>query len=121
MKINQIDEIEEVEVSWEDAQGMMMKVLIGPDDGSANIIMRHFTLLPGGYSPKHTHNYEHLVKVERGKGLVINKEGKKTEVFERNSIFVQANEIHQFQNPFEENFEFICVIPNPDKLSTNKI
>lgn len=117
MKINQIDKIKKIEVSSKGAQNMTQRILLGPDDGSENIIMRHFTLLPGGYSPKHIHNYEHLVKVECGKGIVINKEGEKIELSKGNSVFVQAGEIHQFQNPFEENFEFICVIPNPEKLS----
>ena len=114
MKINQNSKIKEVEVE-EGARGMRKKVLIGPDDGSKNIIMRCFTLLPGGYSPKHSHNHEHLVKIESGKGIVVGKDDNKVEISEGYSVFVEANEIHQFQNPFEENFEFICVIPNTDK------
>ena len=115
MKINKNSEIKEIEVAMEGAKSTKKKVLIGPDDGSKNIIMRYFTILPGGYTPKHSHNYEHLVKIEGGKGIVVGKDDNKVEISEGYSVFVEANEIHQFQNPFEENFEFICIIPNPDK------
>jgi len=115
MKINQNSKIKEVEIALKDAKDIRKKVLIGPEDGSKNIIMRYFTILPGGYSPKHSHNYEHLVKIESGRGVVVDKDNNKIKVSKGYSIFVKANEIHQFQNPFEENFEFICIIPNISK------
>ena len=115
MKIKQNSKIKQVEVTEEGYKRIRMKILIGPDDGSKNIIMRYFTIAPGGHSPKHTHNYEHLVKIEAGKGIVVGKDGSEVEISEGHSIFVEANEMHQFQNPFEENFEFICIIPNIDK------
>lgn len=45
---------------------------------------------------------------------MVNGNGNKAKVSEGYSVFVEANEIHQFQNPFEKNFEFLCIIPNPD-------
>lgn len=65
MKINKNSEIKEIEVTMEGVNEMRKKVLIGPDDGSKNIIMRYFIISPGGYTPRHNHNYEHLVKIER--------------------------------------------------------
>ena len=116
MKINKNSEVKEVEVAMESAKDTRKKVLIGPNDGSKNIIMRYFTILPGGYTPKHSHNYEHLVKIEKGKGIVVGKDDNKIEISEGDSIFVEANELHQFQNPSEENFKFICIIPNTAKI-----
>lgn len=115
MKIKQNNRIKPVEVTTEGYKGIRKKILIGSNDGSKNIIMRYFTIAPGGHSPKHSHNYEHLVKIESGKGIVVGKDDKKVEVSEGYSIFIEANEMHQFQNPFEENFEFICIIPNINK------
>jgi len=115
MKIKQNSRIKPVEVTTEGYKGIRKKILIGSNDGSKNIIMRYFTIAPGGHSPKHSHNYEHLVKIESGKGIVVGKDDKKVEVSEGYSIFIEANEMHQFQNPFEENFEFICIIPNINK------
>ncbi len=112
MKIKQSSEIKQVEVAEEGAKSTRKKILIGSNDGSKNIIMRYFTIAPGGHSPKHSHNWEHLVKIESGKGIVVGKDDNEVEVLEGYSIFVEANEMHQFENPFEENFEFICIIPN---------
>jgi len=116
MKIKQNSRIKQVEVAEEGAKNTRKKILIGPNDGSKNIIMRYFTIAPGGHSPKHSHNWEHLVKIESGKGIVVGRYDNKAEVSEGCNIFVEANEMHQFQNPFEENFEFICIIPNIDKV-----
>ncbi len=112
MKIRQNSEVKEVEVALKGTRSMWKRVLIGPDNGSKNIIMRYFTLLPGGYSERHSHSHEHLVNIESGKGIVVDKNGNEIEVSEGYNIFVEADELHQFQNPFEKNFEFICVIPN---------
>lgn len=115
MKIKQNNEVKEIELVLEGVKGMRKRVLIGPDDGSKNMVMRYFTLLPGGYSERHSHSHEHLVNIEGGKGIVIDKDGNEIELSEGHSIFVEADELHQFQNPFEKNFDFICVITNIDK------
>lgn len=115
MEIKQNSEVKEIGVTLKGTKGMRKRVLVGSDDGSKNIIMRYFTLLAGGYSERHSHSHEHLVNIESGKGIVIDKDGNEIEVSEGYSIFVEPDELHQFQNPFENNFEFICVIPNIDK------
>lgn len=115
MKIKQNSGVKETEVTLEGTKGMRKRVLIGSDDGSKKIIMRYFTLLPGGHSERHSHSDEHLVNIESGKGIVVDKDGTKTEVSEGHSVFVEQDELHQFQNPFGEDFEFICVIPNIDQ------
>ncbi len=115
MRIKPNSEVKEVEVALEGTKGMRKRVLIGSDGGSKNIIMRYFTLLPGGYSERHSHNHGHLVNIEGGKGIVVDKDGNEIEVSEGYSIFVEPDELHQFQNPFAKNFEFICVIPNINK------
>ena len=117
MKIRSSKEVEEVEVGMEGAKDVTKKVLIGMEEGSSNIIMRRFTVRPGGHTPRHQHNYEHLVRVEKGKGVVIDENGKEHEVTVGQNVFVEANKDHQFKNPYEEPFEFICVIPNPERIA----
>ena len=68
MKINKFDEVEESEVQMEGAEDVTIKILVGPEDGSDNIIMRYFKVRPNGHTPLHKHHYEHIVKVEKGKG-----------------------------------------------------
>ena len=115
MKINNIEEIIAADVQMEGAKDVKKKVLIGPDEGSDNIIMRHFIIAPGGNTPYHEHNYEHVVKIENNKGLVIDENGNEYEVKKDQSIFVPPNEKHQFKNPFNEDFEFTCIILNQEK------
>jgi quercetin dioxygenase-like cupin family protein len=115
MKINNNEEIFASEVKMVGADKVKMKILIGPNDESENIIMRHFIISPGGNTPFHQHNYEHVVKVERNRGITVDETGHEYEIKKGQSIFVKPNEKHQFRNPFTEDFEFICIIPNPDK------
>lgn len=122
MKINNNQEISASEVNMEGAKGVRMKILIGPRDESENIIMRYFYVAPGGNTPFHKHNFEHVIKVERNKGIAVDENGKEFEVSKGQSLFVKPDEMHQFRNPFNEDFEFLCIIPNPDnqKLLTGK-
>ena len=117
MKINNNNEITAVEVSMEGAKDVRMKILIGQGDDSENIIMRHFIIAPGGHTPFHQHNYEHVVKIECERGIAVDENGIEHEVKKGQSLFVKPNEKHQFRNPFSSDFEFTCIIPNPAKQS----
>jgi quercetin dioxygenase-like cupin family protein len=77
--------------------------------------MRDFTIQPGGNTPFHCHPHEHIVKFVRGKGVVVNEKGEETVVSEGQNLFVPGNSKHQFRNPFEKPFGFLCIILNPDK------
>ena len=112
MKINTNEEIIAAEVKMEGAKNVKMKILIGLNDQSDNIIMRHFIVAPGGNTPFHQHDYEHVIKVENNRGIAVDENGKEHEVVKGQSLFVKPNEKHQFRNPFNEDFEFICIIPN---------
>jgi quercetin dioxygenase-like cupin family protein len=122
MKINNNQEISASEVSMEGAKDVRMKILIGPRDGSENIILRYFYIAPGGNTPFHKHNFEHVVKVERNKGIAVDEDGNEFEISKGQSLFIKPDAMHQFRNPFSEDFEFLCIIPNPDnqKLLTSK-
>lgn len=102
-------------VKEEGIKNVKRKILIGPDDGSSNIIMRHFKVFLGGHTPFHNHEFEHVVKIEEGKGVVVNENKEEIVVSKGQSLFIKENEKHQFRNPFKDPFEFICVIPNPEK------
>jgi len=112
MIINENDKVLETPVDLVGAENVTKKVLIGIEEGSKNIIMRYFKIMPGGNSPLHKHDFEHLVKIERGKGIFIDNDKNEHIVMTGYSLFVEPNEMHQFRNPFSEPFEFICIIPN---------
>ena len=118
MKITRDSEVHAAPANMEGAKDVTMRILIGPDDGSQNIIMRLFTISQGGHTPYHTHDYEHLVKALSGKGVVVDKDGNKHDLSPGQNVFVKPNEKHQFANPFSEPFELTCTIPNPDLKCT---
>ncbi len=92
-----------------------MKILIGPRDKSNKIIMRYFTIEPGGETPYHKHDFEHVVKVEKGTGILIDAGRNKHELKPGMSALVEPNEEHQFKNPSPDKpFEFVCIVLNRD-------
>jgi len=99
----------------EGVKDVYQRILIGTEDGSLNVIMRYFRVLPGGNTPLHSHSHEHVVKIEKGKGIVLDGKGKESIVTPGQSLFIEGNERHQFKNPFENPFEFLCIILNQEK------
>ncbi len=114
MKITKKQALAETPVHMEGAQDVCMSILVGPEHGSEAIIMRRFTVAPGGHTPYHTHDYEHLIHVLAGKGHVVNEAGDETGIAVGDSVFVVPGEKHQFRNPFDAPFVMTCTIPNPE-------
>ncbi len=112
MQINKITDVESKTVDLPGTKDVTIQLLVGPKDGSENIAMRKFTVSPSGHTPHHSHNYEHVVKIEKNKGIFLDKDGIKHEIEEGDSFLVPANDKHQFQNPHDEAFEFLCIILN---------
>jgi len=98
------------DVRVEGAEGVRMRMLIGPADGAATFHMRHFAIDPGGRTPHHQHNYEHEVLVLSGAGLVRGAEGDRP-CSAGDVVWIPANEPHQFVNTGTQPLEFICLIP----------
>jgi len=113
MYIKKIDDVTKTSIEDNMTKGVTRQILLGIEEGSTNIIMRLFTVAPRGHSPLHTHDYEHLVKVEKGRGIVIH-ESEEKEIMTGDVVYVKPNEKHQFRNPFDEELQFICVIPNKE-------
>lgn len=115
MIIKQDTELKRTAVTMEGAASVTMGIPIGEEDGSQNMIMRLFRIAPGGHTPYHTHDYEHLVRVVSGRGAVLDAQGVSHELSLGQSVFVCSNEKHQFLNPYTEAFEFTCTILNPNR------
>ncbi|MFQ6069681.1 MAG: cupin domain-containing protein [Candidatus Aminicenantales bacterium] len=110
MVIKRKEEIREEPVEEKEVKDVMRRILIGPDDGKTSIIMRHFKLLPGGHTPLHSHTHEHVVKVESGRGVVVDEYGKENVVSEGYCLLIEGGRNHQFRNPYHKPFEFLCII-----------
>lgn len=81
-----------------------------------NFAMRRFVMQPGGGMPNHTNTVEHEQYVLRGRANI----GIGDEVFDVHAgdvVFIPEGVPHWYQNIGEENFEFLCMIPNkPDEI-----
>jgi quercetin dioxygenase-like cupin family protein len=101
-------------VGEEGASGLTVRWVITEDDGAPNFSMRVFEIEPGGYSPFHSHPWEHEVFVLKGNGALMH-HGEAVPISEGDVMFIAADEEHQLRNTSEDAFEFICLIPNVDR------
>ncbi|MGE5637987.1 MAG: cupin domain-containing protein [Chloroflexota bacterium] len=86
--------------------------LITKELGAPTFAMRLFEVEPSGYSPLHTHPWEHEVFILEGEGVIF--DGKKSMAFKQNDVvFTLPNEWHQFKNTGKKILKFLCLIPNP--------
>ncbi len=85
-------------------------VVIGENEGWDEYAMRVFSIAPGGHTPKHKHDWEHVNYIIKGRGRVEIK-GEISEISENDFAFVPPGAEHQFTNPYEEALEFICIVP----------
>jgi quercetin dioxygenase-like cupin family protein len=103
----------------EAGKGTSIQVLISPDS-APNFAMRCFTIELGGGIPNHTNIVEHEQYVlgghaEIGIGDQVHRV-KKGDV-----VFIPAGVPHWYNNVGDEDFVFLCLVPNqPDKLEMVK-
>lgn len=113
MKHIHYTEVQPEEVDDPEAKDVVVRWLIKEEDGAGNFVMRRFTVAAGGFTPYHTHAYEHEVFVVEGTGTL--RFGDKEEPLrEGDVVFVPANAEHQFTNSGEGDFSFLCLIPRQD-------
>jgi len=86
------------------------RILIGPDQGAGNFVMRLFTLEEGGCSSYHSHPWEHAVFILSGEGTVKST-GRSIAVSAGDFVFVPPMDEHQFLNAGSVPFEFLCLVP----------
>jgi len=102
------------ELNEEGLESVTKSVLVGEKENAPNFIMRYFRVGAQGHSRLERHPQEHEIIVMHGKGVVqIGEESHDIKPFD--VVFIEGNELHQFRNPYQENFGFICIIPNPSR------
>lgn len=111
MKVVNYKDVSPVVMNNEMVKNVTARVMIGKEDGAKKFCMRVFEMGRDGYSPKHTHDWEHEVFVHGGNGEVLI-EDKWYPVSAGSAIFVPPSIEHQFRNTSEKKFIFICLIPS---------
>jgi quercetin dioxygenase-like cupin family protein len=98
----------------EGASKLKVRWLIAKETGAPNFAMRLFEMAPNGFSPKHTHPWEHEVFILEGEGTVLG--GKEERKFKAgDAIFVLPDELHQFRNTGSKTVKFLCLVPIREK------
>ncbi len=97
-------------VGIEGAEKVSMAGLMTGKDGSPTAAMRLFELEVGGHTPWHTHDWEHVIYVLEGVGI-LKTEGLSTEFRPGDSLLVDPNEQHNFANIGEGRLRFLCIVP----------
>ena len=96
-----------------------MQVLIGPEDGAPNFVMRRFLMGEGGGMPTHTNTVEHEQYVLRGRAEVGIGDRKHV-VGGGDVLYIPAGASHYYR-VIEAPFEFLCLVPNaPDRVEVLK-
>jgi quercetin dioxygenase-like cupin family protein len=111
MTVQHYEQVAAAPVDMPGAAGCRVRWLVGEKDGAPTFAMRQFEVEAGGYTPKHSHDFEHEVFVLEGTGTLIEGELEQP-LGPGDVVFVRPNEIHQFRNTGGAPLKFLCLIPN---------
>jgi len=93
-----------------EVKNVTMKVLVSPEQGWQDHVMRLIELGRGGYTPRHAHDWPHINYIVAGRG-VLHMDGRDTPVSAGTYAFVPSGCRHQFRNAGADTFRFICIVP----------
>ena len=112
MFVKNIEQIAKCAVTGDGIKDVDKQVPIGSEQGWNNTL-RVFSLKPGGHTPKHSHDWEHVNYVISGSGT-LEIDGQKNQMTKGSFAFVPPNATHQYSNDANatEQFVMICIIPD---------
>ena len=111
MKITHYSDIPSKHFDSESVKGVSARVAIGKADGAENFCMRVFEVAENGYSPRHSHEWEHEIFIHAGNGEVLCK-NKWIAIRPGCAVFIPGNEDHQIRNTGNTPLVFACLIPS---------
>ena len=110
MFVSHRDEIPKKELSGEALKHVTKQVLVGSEQGWEDYVMRMFTVKEGGYTPRHDHNWPHILYIVEGEGT-LHLDGTDYPVKAGSTAFVPNGKEHQLRHRGGEQFVFICIVP----------
>ena len=111
MMITQLDKVKKEKIVSDEVSGVTKQLTVGTPDGAPNFSMRVLTVEPGGYTPYHSHPWEHENYVLQGSGVIVNEAKEEKPIQAGDFAFVAPNEVHQFRNTGDSVLQFICLVP----------
>jgi len=119
MKVTEYTKIPLEEVSVEGAKATQIRWLISQKDKAPNFALRMFEVQPGGFTPYHSHVWEHEVFILEGTGEFVTENGeipfKPWDV-----IYADPEMKHQFRNTGDTVMKFLCIVPHQDATPKKK-
>ena len=113
MKITSLEQISSAPMQMAGAVGVTKQVPLGSADGAPNFSFRVFTVVPGGHTPYHIHDSEHLNYVMQGEGVLVDEAGAEHPIKAGEFALVIPNEKHQYRNTSAtEDLKMICAVPS---------
>ncbi len=111
MIIKSLKNVEKKTVNMEGVKNAFRQVPVGIADGTPNLSFRVFTLEPGGHTPFHIHESEHVNYFISGKGAVRDEQGVLHPVEAGDFSLIMPQEKHQYRNTSDtEDLVFICAV-----------
>lgn len=110
MKIVDYHEVPLEDMEMEGAKNVKVRWLISDKDNAKIFAMRLFEIGKEGFTPYHTHDWEHEVFVLEGSGEV--KIGDKIYPIKKDSVvFIDPGVQHNFKNLGDSTLKILCLIP----------
>ncbi|MHC1578208.1 MAG: cupin domain-containing protein [Dehalococcoidia bacterium] len=111
MHITSLDNVEKTILEMEGAKGVYKQIPLSRKDGVPTFSFRVFSIEPGGYTPFHRHEYEHMNYVINGEGILV-AEDREHKLKQGDFALVLPAEKHQFRNSSKsQNLVIICAVP----------
>ena len=99
------------DVTMDGAKKVKIRWLVAAKDGAPNFAMRMFEVEPGGFTPYHSHEWEHENYILEGEGHLTTEDGnipfKVGDV-----LYVEPFFKHNYVNTGDSVLKFLCMIPN---------
>lgn len=111
MKVIALNEVEKRKVEMTGAEKAWKQMPLSAADGVPVYSYRVFTVEPGGYTPYHSHPYEHMNFIIEGSGALVNEQGEETPLKAGDFALVMPDEKHQYRNKGDKPFKMICGVP----------
>ena len=110
MPILKSEDMTSIKINMDAAKNVLKQTGITGKEGWDGWSMRIFTLGEEGYTPRHNHDWPHINYIIKGRGTLL-VDGEVQPVKPGDTAYVKGGEEHQFKNVGEEDFSFICIVP----------
>lgn len=112
MKITNLEKTEKKLMDMEGAKDTYKQIPISAKDGTPAYSFRVFTIMPGGHTPYHVHEFEHINYIIDGNGVIVLEDGSEKPVSKGDFVLIMPNEKHQYKNKEKDRpFVIICAVP----------